>query len=175
MERSKERSLTEVVRVLEESGVAYALIGGVAIQMWSSDPRTTLDVDFAVLRYDDLPAARLRAAGFSCTGRHAHSENWVGPDATPVQFTEDPRLATAVIGAVALPLGNLTMRVAAPVDLVHAKLLAASDPARRRSKRLQDLADAQGLVEDHPEIAAGLSAEETALLGGVGVFGKAVT
>lgn len=136
--------------------------------MWSSDPRTTLDVAFAVLHYNDLPGPALVDAGFRCTGRHADSENWVGPDGTPVQFTDDSRLAVAVHGRV-LPLEGLTIRVAALLDLAHAKLLAAADPERRRSKRLQDLADAQGLVEDHPEIAAGHSADENALLKGPGL------
>jgi hypothetical protein len=49
---------------------------------------------------------------------------------------------------------------------VRAKLRAASDPARRRSKRLLDLADAQGLIEDHPELGRELTLEEAAQLSG---------
>ena len=37
-----------------------------------------------------------------------------------------------------------------------------SDPAQNRSKKLQDLTAAQALVEAFPELAAGLSAEESA-------------
>ena len=39
-----------------------------------------------------------------------------------------------------------------------------ADPARRRSKRLPNLADAQALLEVFPELASGLSAEERARL-----------
>ena len=52
------------------------------------------------------------------------------------------------------------LRVATPLDLVKARLRAAQDPGRRRSKRIQDLADAVSLVENQPELAAGLTASE---------------
>jgi hypothetical protein len=42
--------------------------------------------------------------------------------------------------------------------------LSASDPAKRRSKRLQDLADAQALLEADPSLAAGLTPAERAVL-----------
>jgi len=64
-----------------------------------------------------------------------------------------------------VPLGELRLRVIRRVDLLHEKLRAASDPARRRSKRLQDLADAQALIESTPVLASELTAEERALLG----------
>jgi hypothetical protein len=51
------------------------------------------------------------------------------------------------------------------VDLLHEKLRAGSDPARRRSKRLQDLADAEALLEMEPELARELTVSEQTLLG----------
>jgi hypothetical protein len=50
--------------------------------------------------------------------------------------------------------------VLAPFDLLRAKLRAAADPAPRRSKRLQDLADAEAIIERDPALAEGLSPEE---------------
>lgn len=49
-------------------------------------------------------------------------------------------------------------------DQLHEKLRAAADPARRRSKRLQDLADAQALLEADPAAAAELTDQEKATL-----------
>jgi len=49
------------------------------------------------------------------------------------------------------------------IDLLHEKLRAASDTARRRSKRLQDFADAQALLESAPTQAQELTTEEHAL------------
>jgi phosphoribosyl 1,2-cyclic phosphodiesterase len=51
-------------------------------------------------------------------------------------------------------------------DHLHAKLRAAADPARRRSKRLQDLADAQSLLEQDPALEAELSDADRASLSG---------
>lgn len=164
MERSKEDALLELARILEEQGVPYALIGGVAVQIHSRDPRTTLDIDIAVLTYEDLPVAELEAGGFSRRRRFEHSENWSAADGTPVQFTDEVMLADAVRRAEPLTFGGRVLRVATVVDLVRAKLLAARDPRRRRSKRLMDIADAQGLVEDHPEVRASLTDAERQLL-----------
>jgi hypothetical protein len=47
---------------------------------------------------------------------------------------------------------------------VHEKLHAVADPARRRSKRLQDLADAQALLEATPALAQELSAAERTII-----------
>lgn len=157
-----ERTIPELVRVLAEHGVAYAIIGGVAAQIWRRDPRTTLDVDLAVTSYDGLPVAALAAAGFTRTGRFEHSENWRAPDGSPVQFTDDPALSTAIATAVELPLGGATVRVISAVELVRAKLRAAADPARRASKRLQDRSDVAAVLESHPEVRDQLSTDERA-------------
>jgi len=84
---------------------------------------------------------------------------------TPLpQFTDDPGLASAVRSAEEIPLENVTLRVIRVIDLVCQKLRAGSDPARRRSKRLSDLVDAQGLLEAYPDLRAGLTPEELAVL-----------
>ena len=49
MERSKETTLLEVARIMKEAGTPYALIDGVAVQFHCKDPRTTIDIDLAIL------------------------------------------------------------------------------------------------------------------------------
>jgi hypothetical protein len=44
---TKEGPLRQVLSVLEATRTAYAVIGGVAIQLYSEEPRTTLDIDLA--------------------------------------------------------------------------------------------------------------------------------
>ena len=61
-------------------------------------------------------------------------------------------------------LDDVTLRVIRVVDLLHEKLRAGSDPARRRSKRLQDLADAASLLEAHPVLEGELTTGERATL-----------
>src|SRR5207248_9694641 len=61
----------------------------------SSGARTTLDINLAVKQLESIPRCELQRAGFVPRGRFSHSENWQGPDGTPVQFTDDPSLSGA--------------------------------------------------------------------------------
>jgi hypothetical protein len=167
MEQTKQLALASLARVLAEAETTYALIGGLALQVHAREPRTTLDIDVAVLARDQVPRARLEAAGFRLQGDFAHSQNWTSPDGIPVQFTDDPALAAAVEAAEGVDVGDVSLRVIRVEDLLRQKLRAGADPARRRSKRLQDLADAQALLEQQPDLAASLSDEERARLDGL--------
>ena len=164
METTKKPALAALVRVLGSANVSYAITRGVAVQVHHPDPRTTLDIDVAVLSADAIPRDALAAAGFRPTGSFEHSENWVAENGTPVQFTDDPGLASAVRSAEEIPLENITLRVIRVVDLVRQKIRAGSDPARRRSKRLSDLVDAHGLLETYPDLRAELTPQELAVL-----------
>lgn len=167
MERSKEPDLAALARILSAGGAPYAVIGGVALQIHQKEPRTTLDIDIALADRGRLPRELLLAAGFSETGRHEHTDNWVGPEGTPVQFTDDPALQGPISRAVEVQIGGAGLRVLRVVDLLHEKLRSGRDPARRRSKRLQDLADAQSLLEQDPGLANDLMPEERAVLDGL--------
>jgi hypothetical protein len=164
METTKQPALAALVRVLNSEAVPYAIIGGVAVQVHHPDPRTTLDIDVAVLGSDAIPRDALVSAGFRQTGSFEHSENWVAENGTPVQFTDDPHLAAAVGAAEQVRLAEMDLRVIRVVDLVREKIRAGTDPQRRRSKRLSDLVDAQGLLEAYPEIRLQLSPDETSVL-----------
>jgi hypothetical protein len=157
MDTSKKPDLIAIVRLLDHARVPYAIIGGVALQIHQTEPRTTIDIDIAVASRDDLPAGALEEAGFVKVDSFQHSENWRGPGGTPIQFSDDSAFAAAIDRAVSRDVDGATLRVLGPVDLVRAKLRAARDPARRRSKRLQDLADAVSLVEVDAALATELT------------------
>jgi hypothetical protein len=163
-EKDKKAALVLLARVLDASGTAYAIVGGVALQVHHPEPRTTLDIDVAVADRQAIPRHELEKAGFQRSGSYAHSESWTGPDATPVQFTDDPALAGAVARADQVELHGVKLRVIRRVDLLHEKLRSGSDPGRRRSKRLQDLTDAQALLESDPSLFAELTEAERAIL-----------
>ena len=159
---SKEGTLRLVAALLEREGVPYALIGGVAVQIHTEEPRSTLDIDLAVRNYTDVPREALLGAGFEHTGRHEHSNNWRAPGAGPlkartaVQFSaEDVGLAEAVEHAAVIDLdGGVCLRVATAADLVVLKLAAAEEPRRRPSKREHDVGDVLALLEEHAELAS---------------------
>jgi len=157
---SKAKPLRLVAQLLERERVRYALIGGVAVQLHTREPRTTLDIDLAVLTYADVPSEALRAAGFDHTGRHDHSDNWRAPGSGPlkqrtaIQFSaEDEGLADAVAHAKIVDIDDgVRLRVATVADLIVLKLVAAEEPMRRPSKREHDIGDVLALVEEHPEV-----------------------
>jgi predicted nucleotidyltransferase len=157
---TKEQPLRAVIAVLEASGTAYAVIGGIAVQLHSREPRTTLDVDLAVLRFADIPRDALAEAGFTHEGRHAHSDNWRAPGTAPrsqrtaIQFSaEDVGIDAAIARARPVDAGGYVLRVAGPADLVVLKLAAAEEATRRPSKRRQDLLDVVTLAEEYADAA----------------------
>lgn len=169
METTKRPALAALARVWAETGTRYAIIGGIALQVHRAEPRTTLDIDLVVRDLEALPRAELRTAGFAPGGAFAHSDNWLGPEGVPVQFTDDPALAPALERAVEIELDGVPLRVIGRSDLLHEKIRAGSDAVLRkgplvRSKRLQDLADAQGLLEETPALRSELSEAERAVL-----------
>lgn len=76
---TKEPALQLVTELLDQEGVPYALIGDLALQLHTEEPRTTIDIDLAVTRYDTVPAQRLCDAGFEHVGRFPLSDNWLAP------------------------------------------------------------------------------------------------
>jgi len=164
MDQTKQPALLALCRLLADERVPYAIIGGLAVQVHHREPRTTLDIGIAVVSRETTPRHALKAAGFHFGGAFEHSENWTSADGTPVQFSDDPALAPAVMAAGELLLEGVALRVICVQDLLHQKLRAGSGPPRRRSKRLQDLADAQALLEASPDLAESLTVEERALL-----------
>jgi predicted nucleotidyltransferase len=157
---TKEKPLRLVAELLEREGVAYALIGGVAVQLHTEEPRTTRDIDLAVRAYSDVPRDALLQAGFQHTGRHDHSDNWLAPatgehpQRTVVQFSaEEPVFVGAVERASLVDLGGLRLRLVTAADLILLKLAAAEAPRRRASKREHDIGDILALIEEQPELA----------------------
>lgn len=157
---SKETPLRLIAQILERERVPYALIGGVAVQVHTEEPRTTLDIDLAVPRYADVPRLALLDAGFEHTGRHERGDNWRAPGPGPVklrtaiQFSaEDAGITDAVAHAGTVDLlDGVPLRVATVADLITLKLLAAEEPKRRPSKREHDVADVLALLEEHPAL-----------------------
>ena len=164
MDTTKEPALLLLAQVLNRRGVRWAIIGGVAAQVRLAEARTTLDIDVALADATALPLQALQAAGFRHQGTFAHSDNWIGPGEVPVQFAADPAWLGAIDRATTIALENESLPIITAADLLRAKLVAGRDPARRRSKRLRDIADAVALVEQEPRLADELTEEERSWL-----------
>jgi len=156
-EPDKLSALIDVVQALEEAGVAYALIGGVAVGIHSGLPRATLDIDIAAIAAPSRRAvtAVLEGAGLRKTGEFEHRVNFRHPSGEPVQLAFDWTFDAMIVRAERFELQHVSVMVVAREDLIAMKQRAAADPRQRKSKRLRDRADVELLRGDVPDADEG--------------------
>jgi hypothetical protein len=145
-------ALVDAVRALDRAGAPHALVGGVAVGLRSGVPRATIDTDIAVRSTVERSAVvgALTAAGLRLTGTFRHSLNFRHASGEPVQIVVDPAFDAMIDRAEPIQFGGVEIRVVTSADLIAMKERAAADPARRRSKALQDQADIALLRGDVP-------------------------
>ena len=146
-------ALQDAARGLQQAGIAFALIGGLAVGIRTGVPRATIDIDLAAL----TSASRERVtealvnAGFAFRGTFPHSINFLHRSGEPLQVAFDPEFDRMIERAEPIELGGVLIPVVSTEDLISMKQRAARDPGRRRSKSLRDLADVELLRGDIPE------------------------
>jgi hypothetical protein len=150
--------LGRVLGWLESAKVRFCVIGGQGVNAYV-EPLVSLDLDLAIAA-EDLDALLARPTYDFEIERFEHRVNLRqrGSDLR-VQFQLDPRYAAVVDRAEPRDVLGRRLPVARLEDLVDGKVWAASDPSRRPSKRLKDLADLARLLERYPELAARIPAE----------------
>lgn len=143
-----------LVTTLEQADIAWCTIGGIAVNHWAGQPMVTQDVDL-VIAADDLDRAvrLLEDAGFRAE-RFVWSVNLKGRSAVSMQFSTESFYRDYPARAVPADVHGILMRVASLTDTLHGKIKAWSEPERRQSKRIKDLADIARLVEAHPQLWA---------------------
>lgn len=141
-----------LVDCLERADVAWCAIGGVAVNHWAAQPMVTQDVDFVVTSDAiDRVVSLLEAAGFRYE-RFEWSVNFKGRSAVSLQLSTEAFYREFPARAVPADVHGILLRVACLEDTLSGKIKAWSEPARRQSKRLKDLADIARLVEAHPRL-----------------------
>ncbi len=144
--------VAKLVGCLESTGVAWCVIGGVAVNHWADQPMVTQDVDFVVAA-DGIERAisMLQQAGFVAE-RFEWSVNFRGRSAVSAQLSTEEFYRDFPSRAVPADVHGVLMRVASLEDTLRGKMKAWSDPQRRQSKRIKDLADIARLVESHANL-----------------------
>ncbi|HQU92437.1 MAG TPA: nucleotidyl transferase AbiEii/AbiGii toxin family protein [Pyrinomonadaceae bacterium] len=144
------------VNALEKADIRWCTIGGVAVNHWAAEQMVTLDVDFVVAA-DSIEKAQqaLLAAGLKAES-FDWSINFRGASKVSIQLTTEEGYCDFAERGVAADVHGILMRVASLEDTLTGKIRAWSDPTRRQSKRLKDLADIARLIESHPELWEGL-------------------
>jgi hypothetical protein len=150
--------LDRVVSLLQDSGLRYCVIGGQAVNAYT-DPVFSLHLDIAVALDDLETAARVLGEHFKVE-EFPHSLNVSAPGSNlRVQLQTDSRYAEFVPRAQIRDVLGWNLRVADVADVLQGKVWAASDPARRGSKRLKDYADIARILESYPELTERVLAE----------------
>ena len=141
-----------LVDCLERADVAWCTIGGVAVNHWAEQPMVTQDVDFVVAAEAvERVVSLLEEAGFACE-RFDWSINFKGRSTVSFQLSTEDFYRDFPSRAVPADVHGILLRVACLEDTLKGKMKAWSDPVRRQSKRLKDLADIARLIEAHPHL-----------------------
>ena len=148
-----------LVDCLERADIAWCAIGGVAVNHWAQEPMVTQDVDFVVAT-DAIERAVsiIEAAGFR-SERFDWSVNFKGRSQVLLQLSTEDFYRDYPARAVPADVHGILLRVASLEDTLRGKMKAWSEPERRQSKRIKDLADIARLVEAHPRLWDSLSEE----------------
>lgn len=148
-----------LVDCLERADVAWCAIGGVAVNHWAKEPMVTQDVDFVVAA-DAIQdtVVLLKRAGFQ-SERFDWSINFKGRSKVSIQLSTEDFYREFPSRAVPADVHGILLRVASLEDTLQGKIKAWSDPERRQSKRIKDLADIARLVEAHPQLRESLTEE----------------
>ena len=153
-----------LVDCLERADVPWCAIGGVAVNHWADEPMVTQDVDFVVAAADiDRAASLLEQAGFQVE-RFEWSINFKGRSKVSMQLSTEAFYRDFAARAVPADVHGILMRVASLPDTMAGKIKAWSEPGRRPSKRIKDLADIARLIEAHPDLWSALPHELQAQL-----------
>jgi hypothetical protein len=141
-----------LVDCLERADVAWCAIGGVAVNHWAQQPMVTQDVDLVVAADAvERTVALLEQAGFR-SERFEWSINFKGRSAVTIQLSTEEFYREFPSRAAPADVHGILLRVASLEDTLKGKIKAWSEPGRRQSKRIKDLADIARLVEAHPRL-----------------------
>lgn len=141
-----------LVDCLERADVTWCAVGDMAVNHWAEEPMATQDVDFVVAAEDvERTISLLEEAGFQ-SERFEWSVNFKGRSAVSVQLSTEDFYQDFPSRSVPADVNGILLRVASLEDTLLGKIKAWSEPERRQSKRIKDLADIARLVEAHPQL-----------------------
>ena len=162
--RSQEDIVQWLLSLLQETGSAYCVIGGLAVNAYA-EPVVSLDMDLVVVsdRIDALREAA-RSKGMKVQEFENSLNLSISESDLRIQIQTDIRYQEFIPRAEQRTVLGYEMSVASLGDVIRGKIWAYSDETRRKSKRQKDLADIMRLVETHPELKPQLPEAIAALL-----------
>ena len=141
--------LERLLSLFEREGIRYCVIGGLAVNAYV-EPVVTLDLDVAIAPEQFEKTISVLRDEFEIEDV-PHSVNVSAPGSSlRVQVQKDSRYSDFVQRASVRNVLDHQLPVADLQDVLQGKIWAASDAARRPSKRQKDLADIARLIEAYP-------------------------
>ncbi|MCK9461798.1 MAG: nucleotidyltransferase [Proteobacteria bacterium] len=139
--------MKDLLALLERHGVAYAVIGGFAVNYYGY-PRLTQDFDILVVPNDDNARRALAALDEFGFGRVGLRADFLAREGAALHMGVEPNridLLTSVLGVAPVEVVRRARFV--DVDGVRLRLISRDDliASKRASKRARDLADAEEL------------------------------
>ena len=143
--------LERLLSLFEREGIRYCVIGGLAVNAYV-EPVVTLDLDVAIAPEQFEKTISVLRDEFEIED-FPHSVNVSAPGSSlRVQVQKDSRYSDFVQRASVRNVLDHQLPVADLQDVLQGKIWAASDAARRPSKRQKDLADIARLIEAYPNL-----------------------
>lgn len=141
-----------LVDCLERADIPWCAVDGVAVNHWAKEPMVTQDLDFVVAA-DEIERAvsLLEEAGFR-SERFEWSIGFAGRSVLSFQLSTEAFYHDFPSRAVPADVHGILLRVASLDDTLQGRIKGWSEPGRRQSKRIKDLADIARLVEAHPSL-----------------------
>ena len=151
MLNGQEDILQKLLDLLNEKGIDYCVIGGLAVNAYV-EPGVSLDLDLVVVAeaVDDLLKAVEKIFEIK---RFPHRINLSSTKSDlRIRLQTDPRYQAFIPRASIKEVMGYKMKVAGVEDVLRGKIWAYSDKQGRKSKRQKDLADIFRLVEAYPHL-----------------------
>jgi hypothetical protein len=142
-----EDTLRIVIELLDQAGIAHALIGGIAVGLHGY-PRSTGDIDLLVdgSRRKDV-VDRMNAAGYALAASTEEVLHFAGP--VPVDMLLARREATRLMLRDATRVTSIGANVLRVEDIIGLKIQAFSND---RKRQWHDQADIAELIRANPDM-----------------------
>jgi hypothetical protein len=157
LQQDKRQALLAVTRMFDEFAVPYAVTGGVALQLYSTEIRFTVDLDFVSDRKDFKVI--VEAQPWSRYGlelvfdRHRFIKLLHTASNVEIDINLDTRFLALLESPVTEQVDGHPIRFVSLAALAVAKLRTQrADWPRNEDKRLQDRVDLRRVLRAHPEI-----------------------
>lgn len=158
LQQDKKTALLALARLFDDHQVPYVVVGGLAVQLYTPQPRLTMDLDVVSIRalFEPLRKTQPWAGyGFELVfdhRRHIKIKHIVSN--VEVDINVDTRFARAADAPVIEHVDGYPIPFCTPARLAVTKLRTQrSDWPRDLGKRLQDRTDLVKILQMHPEIA----------------------